>query len=1231
MSIKSTIIARYIFLLICATLLCMPTYGVGFYAQDALRFHRLTVNEGLPQNSVYSIVKDKYGFMWFGTWGGAVRYDGYSCRVFRADENDPTALPNNRIIAIVKDSKENIWIETGHPNYLYKFDYNYERFISFQLKSAPLEVVELIELSKTNFLLPVENDTYIWETDGRSIRQLYKNTRKVSMIYQPDLSNPFSLSDNQINRLYLGDDNILWVGTQNGGVNYANLNVKPFQYYFADRSGGGLVENVVRAVTVDLKGQIWVGSGSQGITIVDRSTGAKRFRILGADVLRDPEVRALYTDKEGLVWIGTKTGLLYYNPATDSFHYPTLKDCIPNVYSLFQDSKGNMWIGTLIGLARYDRKRDVFECIDPTFSTGGTFIRTIIEDQAGNLWVGTEDEGVTKLIPQANGEHPFKAIRYTHQQGKVNSLRNNQVYSIAEDYAGMIWIATNAGLSRLNPFDHSFTHFSVRNGLADDITMGVLFDGDESVWVSHKKGLSRINVNTFEIQNFNKFDGLQGFEFSQSACYLDKKTGEMLFGGVNGLNVFLPHQIRVNTTKPVVVLTRLSVMHQKLYPGSVLNNRVILERSLQSTSEINLTWRERTFLFEFAALHFNNPTGTKYRYRLRGYDSDWIYTDAFSRTASYSNLPYGSYVFEVLAASSDGLWSDEPATILVNVLSPWWLSWWAKTFYALLIVGLLWFVYRYIAARIEFRQRLFEERVKNEKNEELMNAKLQFFFELSHEFRTPLTLIIDPLDQMIAGKTDEKQAHYYLNVMNRNARQLLELINQLLDFRKIQSKSLSMEFVQAELIMFIRNAAAAFEHKASEKNIIFSVQSSHDPIIVDFDIDKMGKIINNLLSNAFKFTPRYGEIAVVVSIDEKSPDKVVICVRDNGIGIPPEHHAHIFDMFYRVPGAGNTSQGSGIGLAFSKELVQLHQGEISVENNHGGGTCFRIVMPIRQETAVVRQYDFPVRYGNAVSPVQHDFTGQDDELPLLLFVDDNQDIREYFKINFGKEFRVITFSNGMEAFNKAVETIPDLIISDIMMQGVDGFQLCSLLKSEKNTSHIPLILLTARQADVSRIEGYQMGADGYVTKPFSTEVLNARIRNLLEQRTRLREQFAIGSTTKLPNISVNITDEFFLKKIVALIEDRIEDSELDSEQLAIILKMSRSQLYRKIKALTNRTVHDFIISVRMNKAKELLLSGECSIADTAYRLGFTLPTNFTRTFTKHFGMSPSKFVKQHKG
>ena len=1089
----------------------------------------------------------------------------------------------------------------------------------------------MLDFSKNNYLLPVENDSYIWDSDGRSISQINKHTRKLAAVYQNDAGNAFSLSDNQINLLYLDDDNILWVGTQNGGVNYANLNIKPFQYYYAGRSGG-LVENVVRAVTVDSKRRIWVGSGNQGITIVDRSSEVKRFRVIGVDVLRDPEVRALYTDREGLVWIGTKTGLVYFNPDTDSFHYPKMPECVPNVYSIFQDSKGNLWIGTLQGMARYNRSKDEFECFSPENTTGGALIRAFTEDKSGNLWVGTEDEGLTKLTLQNNPENPFKVTRYVHQPGKSGSLINNQVYSIAEDYAGMIWVATNAGLSRLNPFDHSFTHFSVRNGLADDITMGVLFDGDESVWVSHKKGLSRINVNTFEIQNFNQFDGLQGFEFSQGACHFDQNTGEMLFGGVNGLNAFIPQSIRVNPSKPVVVLTRLSVMHQAMYPGRELNNRVILEKSLQSTPAINLTWREKTFLFEFAALDFSNPTGTKYRYRLKGYDKDWIYTDASARTASYSNLPYGEYVFEVYAASSDGFWSDEPASIIVNILPPWWLSWWAKMLYAVFVLALLWFIYRYIAARIEFRQKLFEERVKHDKNQELMNAKLQFFFELSHEFRTPLTLIIDPLEQMLAGKTDEKQSLYYMKVMNRNARQLLELINQLLDFRKIQSKSLPMEYVRTDLAGFIRNAVAAFEYKASEKNILLSVKSFQYDIEVDFDKDKMGKIINNLISNALKFTPPFGEVSVEISIPQSKPDQVMIFVRDNGMGIPPEYHQHIFDMFYRVPGTEHNAQGSGIGLAFVRELVLLHQGEISVENNPDKGSCFRITIPLRQEGAVVQKEEQAEKVEKPAVYSLNDIANDDDEsIPLIMMVDDNEDIRDYFRANFGKEYRVVTCSNGMEAFNKAVEIIPDLIISDIMMTGVDGFQLCRLLKSEKNTSHIPVILLTARQADVSRIEGYQMGADGYVTKPFSSEVLNARIRNLLDQRSRLREQFSGGSDAELRSISVNITDEFFLKKIVTLIEESIDDPALDSEKLAAILKMSRSQLYRKIKALTNRTVHDFIISVRMNKAKELLLSGECSISDTAYRLGFTLPTNFTRTFTRHFGMSPSKFVKQHKG
>lgn len=1189
-------------------------------AQDVnLKFDRLTINNGLPQNTVYSIVKDKYGFMWFGTWGGACRYDGYSLKIFRANEDDHTALPDNRINTIVCDKFQNIWIQTGNLAYLCRYNFEYENFTRYLFDRVPDYVKKLFKSPKNRSRIETGNNQYTWISDHKKLLQINRLTRK-SLSYTSDLSNPFSVSDNQINIMYLDDCENLWIGTQNGGVNHASLNIKQFLYYNVDRNGKRLAENVVRTICTDKTGKVWVGSENKGITIIDRVNN--KYEYLGEKELENPQIRSVCCDKYGIIWIGTKRGLFSYDPYSKKLKNCSVGICDPNVFALLEDHNGDFWVGTFHGLAWYDRTNNHFLCF-PLSLTGGKYIHDVIEDHCNNLWVATEDEGVTELQRTTSSDlkYKFRPIRYVHKEGVENSLILNRTYSLTEDKYGMIWIATNAGLSRLNPKNKTFRNFTVKNGLPDDICMGVLFDGKESVWISHKKGLTRINTRTFEFQNFNMYDGLQGNEFSQNACYRDHTTGEMFFGGINGLNSFFPDRIKVNRIKPQVVFTQLSVMNQVMHPGSKINNRIILPKSLLCTDQITLSWWDNTFSLEFAALHFANPLGNKYKYKLKGYDRQWIYTDASMRTASYSHLPSGTYKFEVYASNSDGVWCDHPASLIIKVLPPWWLTWWAIAFYIFIGLIIIYFIYKYILERIEFN-----------KNEEIHQAKLRFFTEVSHEFRTPLTLIIDPLERIINEHLPEETIRQYCSLMHRNAKQLLSLINQVLDFRKLEAGRLTLNLQNLDIVSFIRSTASLFETQARKRNITFSVCSSLDQLMVHFDASKLNMVINNLLSNAFKFTPDQGKIEISLDLSTTVGNEVVIKVRDNGIGIPDEEQKKVFDIFYQSKQTLSKQEGSGIGLALAKELIQLHGGRIILESETGKGSCFSIFLPATEKDGMnIPGIPQEADHIEEISPKRNaSLNGSSIELPLMLVVDDNADIRNYIKLNFERDYHVELASNGSEGFERAVETIPDIVISDIMMPGMDGLELCRSLKSDERTSHIPVILLTARQSDEAKTEGYETGADAYVIKPFSTNVLRSQLQNLLAQRQRLRELFSKGSDIELKKIAINITDEAFLKKVTLLVEENLEKENFDMDSLAEILNMSRSQFYRKIKALTNKSLHDFVTTLRMNKAITYLVSGEYNISETAFKVGYSQPNNFTRTFIKYSGTSPSKYIENLK-
>lgn len=1184
--------------------------------EPILKFSHLTVNNGLTQNSIHAIAKDKYGFMWFGTWGGVCRYDGYSFKIFRANENDPTAFADNMIDAIVTDSQQNIWIRTGERDCLYKYSYEYETFKRFDIKNVASYIIK-----RTEEQADTENKQFKFSIAESGLKQINKASGQET-VYNINTNDPFSINDESIYTTYLDDANNLWIGTRKGGVNHANLNIKPFSYY---NTGNGLISNEVRAICKDKSGRLWIGSEDKGITVIEHSPKGDKYSYFNTKKNIDSRrIRSLYCDKFGFVWIGTKGGLDRYDPQTKILrHYHADKTkpgsiTDPNVFSIMEDSEGTLWIGTFGGLAKYDRLNDQFIYV-PKAVTGGLQIRAILEDHEKNLWIATEDRGLTKLIRRSRSSEvsQFKSVRYIHKEGNENSLITSRLYSLAEDGTGIIWIATNQGISRLNPKNNTFRNFYMKDGLPDDIIMGLLYDDKKSLWISHKKGLSRMNTATFELQNFNVNDGLQSNEFNQNSCFRDVTSGEMFFGGPNGLNSFFPGKIQTNTYKPRTVLTQLSVMNQAMRPGMEINDQVILKKSLLYTDEIVLSWWNKDFALAFSALHYANPLGNQYKYKLEGYDQHWIFTSGYLRTASYSHLSPGSYTFKVYGSNNDGIWSETPAVLHIKILAPWWFTWWAILLYVAVGGVIIVFIYKYIASRIEVS-----------KKEEIHQSKLQFFTGISHEFRTPLTLIIDPLEKLISEKLDHDTIKQYHTLMHRNARQLLLLINQLLDFRKLESGHLTLNLQHSDIVAFVRTAAGAFESRAKDRNIYFTVQSSINSLDIRFDTAKMNMVLNNLLSNAFKFTTDKGKIAVIIDFINNENQMVVIKIKDSGTGISAEEKEKVFDLFYQSQNSNATQEGSGVGLSLTRELIQLHGGNITLESKIGEGSIFSVFLPVSIEEEIKKtelsEKDllFEEKTADKITSEPADSTG----MPLLLVIDDNADIREYIKINFGKEYQIILASNGSEGLSKAVEVIPDIIISDVMMPEMNGLELSRQLKSDERTSHIPVILLTARDSDESKMEGYETGADAYVTKPFNTNVLQAQIKNLLTQRQRLRALFSNGSDMEIKKIAINSTDEVFINKVIQRIYENLEDEEFNINALSEMLNMSRSQFYRKIKALTDQSLIDFVTTIRMNKALEYLLSGEYNISETAQKVGYSMPSNFSRTFTRHFGVSPSKYM-----
>lgn len=1241
-------------------LLCIFCSCVAFAQQRELRFHHLTVDDGLPKNTIDCFVQDKYGFIWIATLDGLCRFDGYTVRAYPSNINQNNSPVNNRSILLIKDQKGDVWVAfSGSPDvcrYNYETD-DFTRYTPDQLRSSLLD-----SLSRTtNFgFRYVSTKETEWSSLTNNLVQTNRSTGG-RMMYQSKPQISGALSDAFVLAICLDKTNVLWVGTDNGGAYYADIHQAPFTYYAHNPSDPKtIIDNTIRAIYEDSRGNVWVGTRNLGVTRINRRTNEYTHFVQNntdhQKGLTDNQIRRILGDRYGYIWIGTKGGLDRFNPRTNEWKQYTTESSSPIphnwVYALMEDHEGVLWIGTWNGMARYDRQNDCFVVVRSGPAEQFASIRSIVEDHRNNIWVATEN-GLILLERDslASDGGGFRSTQFLNSENDPNSLSDDRVYCLDVDEDGNLWVGTGTGLNLFDSEHHKFIRFTDQKYISDRFITGILCRGDY-VWVSHRKGITRLHRRLFTVRHFDKSDGLQDGEFSEDAYFGNASTGELFFGGSNGMNSFFPDSIRDNPYPPDVVLTDLQVLNKSVGVGQKVNGRVILHRPLYLTDELELLYADRGFSVEFAALHFSNPLQNRYAYMLEGYDEDWIDTDASRRTAVYANLPSGTYTFKVKASNSDGVWNETPTLLRVRVRPPWWASVVAYVVYFFILTGLGYLIYLVIVAREKMRHQIQTEKWKAEKMAEMDQLKSDFFTRVSHEFRTPISLIIDPLQKLISERLSVNESIRYLNLIDRNARRLLHLINQLLDFQKVGSGKQELNLVVHDVVPFLKNILSAFEFHASQRQILLKFNCPVESFSFAFDADKLDKILINLLSNAFKYSPDGGVVSLEVSVpvdaggERVAPEDEMVAIRlcDQGPGIPLEAQSKIFDAFYQVEGTGKDQRGgTGIGLALTRELVTLHQGTISVESEVGKGACFTVSLPqhlgdgkgartVKEDVPELKREAPVVRYASSVPESQHEVPEEDDAAPpLVLIVEDNIDVREYLRDELSRDFCVLEAGNGEDGWELAVERIPDLVVSDVMMPGISGLDLCRNLKADERTSHIPVILLTARHSEEFRKEGFETGADDYITKPFSSVLLRTRIKSLIESRQKLRELFRKASDFELKKISANPIDEQFILKAVQTVQNHLSDTDFTPDYFARELLISRAQLFRKIKAMTNQTVQEFIITIRLNEATELLLSGKHSIADVSVLTGFTEPSNFTRSYVKLFGLTPSAFIKEHKG
>ena len=1264
------------------------------YQNDANNPNSLSSNNYC---TIYESVTAGKPVLWFGTWGGLNKFDRNTEEFthYKHNAHNLNSLSSNHINDLYSDISGRLWIGTDKRG-LNKFNIETEQFTRFQYepndaKSLSSNIVGLLGSILSDLF---QQKKVLWIATLNGLNRLDLETEQFTH-FKHDPGNPQSLCDNALKVLYKDKTGIIWIGTHGGGLSRFDPSEQTFTHHhhetgnlnsLSDNSIWSIVESKCYGPEV-----FWIGTSGGGLNKYDRNTGSFIHYHHDPDNANNLSSEIIFTLLESRfqgrneLWIGTLHGLDKFDLDTKKFtHYKydtTNPDSISGsvIRSICEDKTGKLWIGTRNGgINRFDRNSGKFS--RGKYYTGEAL--SIIENHTGTIWAGTS-RGLFQYHASIDD-----FTLYTHDPDDPNSLSHNSVLSIFEDKSSRLWIGTVDGLNLHNRETNKFTWYKVEDGLPSNVINGILEDEHGNLWLSTNHGLSKFNPGQQSFRNYDKDDGLQSNQFMVGAACLSQK-GEMLFGGIHGLNVFHPDSLTENPHIPEVHLTDFQIFNQAVevkYPGLKRHDdKYYLPKHISNLSEITLSYKESVFSFQFAALDYHSPQKNRYAYQMEGVDPDWVYTDASRRYATYTQLAPGEYVFKVKGSNNDGLWNEKGTSIKIIITPPWWRTSLAYSIYTILIMGLILAIWRFQTSRLKMKQQIEMEHFEAEKLREVDHLKSRLFANISHEFRTPLTLIQGPIKQIISGEFTGNLKDQCKMIL-RNSDRLLNLINQLLDLSKLESGRMKLKASRIDLIQYLKGIIQSFASLAERNNISFTYNSAEESLMGYLDRDKLEKIVTNLLSNAFKFTPEGGLIDVRIfptplSIPPLSKGGktggVEISISNTGPGIPPDQLEKIFNRFYQ---AGTTykkdSEGTGIGLALTKELVEACHGEIGVESEVNKNTTFTLFLPIGKEhfkpEEIVEEKDTGFRLpadasqagiqdsvkekaaqkdipDSNASGIPHPLSSTEGRVPrtecqvpraesrpaslrspLLLIVEDNPDVTYYISSFLEQDYRIITAENGEEGWKKALQKFPDLVISDVMMPVMDGFELCKKLKGDERTSHIPVILLTAKADMESRIEGLEFDADDYISKPFDARELHVRVNNLIEQRKKLRERFSKLIEIKPGEVVSSSMDEQFLERLIEVSEKHLSESGYSTEHFAREVGISRSQLNRKLRALTELSTHGFILNLRLKRAAQLLKKKAGNITEIAYTVGFESPANFSRAFKNQFGKSPRDFAKEIK-
>lgn len=1177
----------------------------GMFCYDA----RQKLLRNYPLSEISSNIKcftfDSGGTLWLGFYGDGLYYSKDNLATvhpYGSPEDGKREFEGGVITKIVQ----------GNYNCLYIGSVK-EGVSELNLTSGQVRNLLAIDESGESIfcrdLLPYsDNELWIGTESGIYIY----NLRTAQFIHlRASLYDSYSLSDNAIYALYKDREEGLWIGSYFGGVDYYPRQYTYFAKYYPKNIANSLHGKRVREFCRADDGTLWIGTEDGGLNHFNPKT--KEFHFF--------EPSAGFTNIHGLcmdgshLWVGTfskglrvidtRTGVIL-RTYTEGHISHSLND--NSIFSICRTSAGEIYLGTLFGLLRYNRTQDNFDRIP---ELNGKFVYDIKEDSYGNLWLAT----------YANGAYCYDVSarrwkNYVFDAEDEKSLPYDKVLSVFEDSYRQIWLTTQGGgFCLFHPDTETFTRYGLKDGLPNDVVYQIVEDDDRFLWLTTNNGLVRFDPKTMEMKVFSTANGLPTNQFNYRSGFKDE-AGNIYLGSINGFVAFDPRTFAENRQVPAVAITDFLLFNKEVPVGETDSP---LKSSITFSDKVVLTADQNSFSFRIAALSYQAPRMNKLMYKLEGFDEGWL-TIGESPLVTYSNLGYGDYVFKVKASNSDGVWNEQETSLHLSILPPFYLSGWAYCFYVLFFMGCLVCVIFYFKRRNYRKQHRQMEMLEQEKEREVYHAKIDFFTNVAHEIRTPLTLIKGPLENIILKKEVDSETKEDLYIMKQNTERLLNLTNQLLDFRKTETRGFRLNFTECDVVAVLRETYLRFTSLAKQKGLDFILELPQECFMADVNQEALTKIISNLLNNGVKYASTY--LRISLETDEK-----VFHIRtfNDGEMIPDTMKEEIFKPFVRLDKEDEVTTGTGIGLALSRSLAELHQGSLMMEKGEEVN-CFCLTLPVNQDSTITLSAENVSQVEENSCGWEQEETDTKEKKPMILVVEDNPDMLAFVRKQLTTEYSVLTAMNGIEALAVLDNHYVNLVVSDVMMPQMDGFELCKTIKSDLSYSHIPVVLLTAKTNIQSKIEGLELGADAYIEKPFSVEYLLANISSLIHNREKLRQTFAKSPFVAANTMALTKADEEFIWKLNDIIQANLHNPEFSMEDMADALKMSRSSFYRKIKGVLDLSPNEYLRLERLKQAAQLLKEGKSRVNEICYTVGFNSPSYFSKCFLKQFGVLPKDFI-----